>query len=185
MQTLFDPKNKLFSDAAHMIARRQIYPTLFNAPPNTLSFQEQTLLEHGKRGELLDGQMAIDRIVEVSNTAYQYPFVMTVQERFRRTTYAHKRDITITEWNGASNLPSELFKITANLFVYGYFDDKKQTFTEWVAVSVPTLILALASGRIPRIWRPNRKKQTFITVTFQQLYEVSAIVKHARRKELA
>lgn len=178
MATRYDPQNAAHSDAAHVVAQRILYPRLFGCSAERLVFETDTLLADGQRGEVLDGEMAIDYIVRVPSKYTRLPIPYTVQERFRRPHYSRYRDITLTEWNGATNLPSELYKLRANIFLYGYFDPSSKAFLEAVAVSVPHLQLALTRDLIRPSKRTNEKQQTFLTVTFDQLRDAHALIMH-------
>lgn len=153
---------------AHYAARRQLYPRIFQTAEEQLSFEDVTM-GCSQRGQILDGEMGVDRIVRVTVRELHAPLVFTVQERFRRTQYAHFRDITITEWNHASGSPSELYKITAGLFLYGYFDDRRCRFADAICVNVTDTLMAIASGKLLLTWGKNVKQQTFIACTFDDL----------------
>ena len=76
-----------------------------------------------------------------------------------------RRDITFTEWNTRSNLPSELYKMKAQLFVYGFYDDQEDAISEVVAVNVAGFVVALSRGRLKYDIRTNtRTGQTFMAV---------------------
>jgi len=169
VRTEYEGHNADFSNAAHMAARRLIYPHVFGVDDDALQF-EDTLLDGGtERERILDGEMGVDRIVRVSTDGLHAPIVYTVQERFRRPEYSGYGDMTITEWNGASNLPSELYKINAGLFVYGYFSEERATFIDWVCVDVVRLLLNITHGSINYTSRQNRKQQTFFCFPMAEL----------------
>jgi hypothetical protein len=176
MITPFSQANQTFSDAAHAKAQREIYPRLFDVPLSQLSFDDVTGLAI-ERNKVLDGEMAVDKIVNVTVQRLNAPLVFTVQERFRRTDKMRYEDITITEWNCNSNLPSELYKIKAGLFLYGYYDDLNDKFMgTTVVVSVPSLMLRLASCQIDWHIRINpRSNQRFITIPFTALEEYGTV----------
>jgi len=173
--TRYDEGNAAFSNKAHAAARNVLYPLLFDAASDKLSFDNDTLLQHGERGAVLDGQMGIDRIVNVTVDKLRAPLRFTVQERFRRPNYTTYRDLTVTEWNHASNLPSELYKITADYFLYGYYDDAQGVFQEAIAISVPDLLLSVSKHNIPYVMKPNKKQQTFLAFKFDDLDKAGLI----------
>lgn len=176
MITPYSRTNQSFSDEAHTAAQRLIYPRLFETTIERLSFDDVTGLTEA-RNKVLDGEMAVDKIVNVTVHGLQAPLVFTVQERFRRASAARFEDITITEWNCNSNLPSELYKIKAGLFLYGYYDDQRERFVgTTVVISVPSLLLRLASHTID--WRAEinpRSNQRFITIPFTALEEYGTV----------
>lgn len=83
--TPYDKPRAKRSNRAHLLARTELYPKIFKVPFENLSFDEDTLLETGEKGQVLDGQMAIDRIVRVSDISgrLRKSLPLTVQERFR------------------------------------------------------------------------------------------------------
>jgi hypothetical protein len=160
--TAYESHNAKFSNDAHAVARQAIYPYLFGAASDALSF-EDTLLDGGDaRCRILDGELGIDRIIRVNVPDLNAPLVYTIQERFRRPNPNHRQILTVTEWNWASGQPSELHKIAAMLFVYGYFDEDEQQFIDWVCVDVARLLLCLAHGDIEYERRRNKKDQTYL-----------------------
>ncbi len=177
MRTTYEPLNAAFSNAAHLAAQQQVYPFIFNVPQKALTF-EDTLLAQDERCRILDGEMAVDRIVHVSVLKLRAPLVFTIQERFRRPNFAHYQDITITEWNHASNLPSELYKMNAVLFVYGYYAEVSQKFIDAIAVDVPALFQAIAAGRIHYEKQQNKKQQDFLSFKFADLERSGVVYWH-------
>lgn len=176
MRTPFSEANKAFSDAAHNAAQRLVYPHVFGVPPENLTFESTDLVD-GERGRLLDGELAIDRIVKVTCLRFAHPFVFTVQERFRKVEFAKYRDITITEWNHNSGLPGELYKLTAGIFLYGYFDADRQKFPEAVAIATVPLLRALAAGQVQYSRRTNpRTGQSFLCLTFNDLEKAQVVL---------
>jgi len=120
--TPFSSINAAFTAEVHQVAVDTLYPVMFGVDSSRLEF-EDTLVGEGARETVLDGEMAIDCVAKVSasDPRFQEALTFTAQERWRHPGYRRFRDVTITEWNPASNLPSELYKITADLFVYGYY----------------------------------------------------------------
>jgi len=182
--TPYSKSNQAFSDAAHMAARRHIYPNLF--PCHTSSQVAEiayvsTVLDDGQRstrGKILDGEMGIDRIVRITCQDFAAPLEFTVQERFRRVQYATWNDITVTEWNHRTNLPSELHKINAGIFVYGYFDPEAGNFVNWVAADTMRLIYAISIGQLRyKRFANQRSGQTFVSFSFDDLRQSEVIFK--------
>lgn len=167
-RTLYEQDNADFSNRAHMRARDVLYPRIFNARRERLAF-EDTLLAQSERAAILDGEMGVDRIVRVTVHNLPAPLVFTVQERFRRPEFAKYQDLTVTEWNHASNLPSELYKINAGLFLYGYFDERTSVFVDAIAIGVTDMLLAIATRRLRYDRRWNKKRQTFLTLRFDDM----------------
>lgn len=174
MKTPYDKTNANYSNMAHMAAREVVYPAIFGT--ESLAYEDCTLAENA-RSRILDGEMAVDRIVRVSTSLLGAPIVFTVQERFRRPGNTRYQDLTITEWNKASNLPSELYKITAGLFLYAYYDDKSFQFTDAICMHVSVLLHALVRNAIEYKRGHNpRSQQTFLAFKFCDLEQAHAVM---------
>lgn len=180
-RTRFDQAHQDFSNAAHTVAQHSIYPHLFPQRyyrDNWISF-ETTSVSLGGAARILDGEMATDRIVRVHGYNYMAPFCFSVQERFREPDYLKRfgPELTITEWNHASDLPSELYKLYAGIFVYGYFDKTAQAFSQWIAVNTSAMMIGLLGGAFNGIsTKPNAKKQDFLCIPFEALTSVPGVV---------
>lgn len=184
MYTVFEQHNQDFSDRAHLSAQARLYPVLFQCDADRLSF-ETASVAHGGESAILDGKMAVDRIVNVTVEGLEAPIKHTVQERFRRPEYSQFRDITITEWNKASNQPSELYKMQCGIFVYGYFYESLGVFSEAIAVNVPEFLVAMGAGKIKYGKRENKKRQTFLTFSFDALHDAGVVVAHIKPRAAA
>ena len=174
-RTIYQPENAAFSNKAHMMARRLLYPQIFRKSGTMLEF-EDTLLSMSDRGRILDGEMGIDRIVKVTVPTLHAPLIFTVQERFRRPQFAKYRDLTITEWNNASDLPSELYKINAGIFLYGYYDESSNGFLDVIAVNVTDLLLMIARDQIHYSSERNKKQQDFLGFKFDDLKQARVVI---------
>jgi len=178
MGTPFSEANKLFTDKCHILAQKLIYPKLFNVPFENLSFEDSSL-GTSEKNTILDGQMAIDRLIKVRVIDFNAPIEFVIQERFRKPQYAGFRDLTITEWNTLTNIPSELYKLNAGIFVYGYankFPDPTN-FIEVVAVDTPRMIIKIIRDELACGLEENyRTEQTFITITFAQLFSHECVL---------
>lgn len=180
-KTPYSKERAAFSESAHLAAQRIVYPQLFVAKSDDLTF-ENTNVSTGARGRILDGQMGIDRVISVTVRNLSAPLTFPVQERFRGPQFESKQDVTVTEWNFISNLPSELFKISAGFFVYGYYDESLRAFGEVVAIDVPYFLLRLAQGElkygrgIKKNKRTGEKEQSFLTFKFDDLESAGALI---------
>lgn len=175
MYTRFEQHNQDFSDKAHAAAQSLVYPKLFQCDESRLSFDSASVSDGGEKA-ILDGQMAVDRLVKVTVEGLRHPIQHTVQERFRRPGYRNYRDITITEWNHASNQPSELYKIKCGIFTYGYYYEEEHRFGDVIAVDVSAFLMAMTTGGVAYTKKTNRKRQDFICVTFDQLHEAGVVL---------
>jgi hypothetical protein len=166
--TEFSEANWKFTKDAHMAAREQVYPKLW--PEATrLQFVDTT-----KATE--DLKYAVDCIAAVSVRGFRAPLKFFIQERFREPDHVRWEDVTVTEWNTKSDLPSELHKIAAHYLVYGYYDRRSNTIVESIVVNVAQMLNGIASGVIK--WtREERasKDQDFIGVSWESLLNNSAI----------
>lgn len=181
MITPYDKTRQLFSDKGHAKAQSVVYPHLFNVKREQLEF---TVLEEEKAKEL-DCEQAIDRLVKVEVAGLTGKVTFTVQERFRTPKYVDYQDVTITEWNHNSNLPSELYKIRANLFLYGYYDPSKDKIIEAVVFHVSPLLAKIVQGKIAYNRGMNPKNQSFISVRFDELMRSGVVEFYKRWGKLA
>lgn len=163
------------SNKAHMAAQSRIYPILLGVDRNQLEFVDCT--GDTERNRILDGEMAVDRMVKITVNGLKMPITLTVQERFRKMKFSRYRDLTVTEWNPASGLPSELYKITSGFFVYGYYDGENDEFGEVIMIAVTSMLRAIANGSLPYGRGVNdRTKQPFITLKFNDLIAANVVV---------
>lgn len=183
MLTPYCSANQTFSDAAHAAAQSIVYPRMLECERDALSFESSSVSDGGEKA-ILDGRMAVDRIVSVTVAGLRGPIEHTVQERFRRPEYAAFRDVTITEWNHASNQKSELYKLKAGVFLYGYFDPASESFGEVIAVNTSALLMAIGSGGIRYTKGENpRSRQSFICIKFGALHDAGVVIWHRVRDE--
>lgn len=175
MYTRFDQHNQDFSDKAHASAQSLVYPRIFECDEARLTFESASVSDGGEKA-ILDGQMAVDRLVRVYVNGLRQPIQHTVQERFRRPRYRGYRDITITEWNNKSNQPSELYKIKSGLFVYGFYDEEQIRFYDVIVFDVTRFLVELTNGRISYDKRRNSKCQDFICVAYEALHKAGVVL---------
>lgn len=182
MRTPYSERNAEFTSACHEVARKVIYPDFFRVTGTEVSFEDGTLVGQSKKGDLLDGELSVDYQCRVSVNRLRHPLSFWFQERFREPKYASYNDLTVTEWNTATNLPSELYKIHSGFFLYGYANadknniDKISDFVSAIIVNVEALKLGVAHNRWGISPRANpRSKQTFLTFGFKQLCEMGLV----------
>lgn len=181
--TPYQQDNANYSEAVHALARRQVYPKLFSADADNITYEADTLVGQSPLGDVLDGEMGIDRIVRVSVRGLTGALSFTVQERFRRPKFSQYRDITVTEWNHASGLPSELYKIQAQVFLYGYADREQEPtwITEAIAINTTSLLMAIARGAVRYETQRNKKQQTFLTIPFTEIESNDLVIWRAKK----
>ncbi len=191
MPTPFSQANADFSRLAHELAVRDIYPQLFGTTDIQYSYPGGGTDDLSR---LFDAEMNVDVVARVKVSGLRERLPVLIQERFRDRTARNRKDVTITEWNERTNKPSELYKMTAGLFVYGAtdgllgwdFDDDgrrrrvivaEPTRFYWLDVeSVADMYLGMIQGKIAWDWQENpRTGQPFITIrrTLLDEYEVT------------
>jgi hypothetical protein len=180
MKTPFSAGNANFSDKCHSIAQHTIYKSLF--PDLKIDFVPTTIGSDNLQGDILDGTMAVDRCVKVYSrklNQINLPLEFFVQERFRRFEFHRYRDLTITEWNSQSRKPSELYKLKAGLFVYGYLNQAGNDFTEAIVVETSGMLLSIIQSKINYSTRTNpRSGQSFIGLKFDDLINCGLVYLH-------
>ena len=164
MSTPFSQKNFDFSKAAHMVARETIYPEIFGLERERLGYKDVT-------SDILDFDFGIDRLVGIKDD-YNYGrwYKLTVQERFRRISESGYTDITITSYNRNTGKSSELYKLNANLFLYGFYDDINKCIPKYTCFHCSTVDIAVIKHKIP--YKPGynpRSNQDFITIEHDDL----------------
>jgi len=174
--TPFSQEKFDFSGKGHLRAQTDIYPLLFKTDREHLEF---TALPQ-EQARTLDGDMGIDRIVEVKVHNLLAPLTFLVQERFRRPNFYGMPDITITEWNNNSCSPSELYKIKAGLFLYAGYYERTDRFEEAIVVSVCPLLFHLARGSLDFTRHLNSKNQSFIAIKVPALEKLNLIHLHKK-----
>lgn len=173
--TPYSLKNQAFSNQAHLLAQDAIYPTALKVPKESLCFMD--LPEEQARD--MDYNDAIDKHVGVAVCGLHAPLIFPSQERFRKKDHAPYRDATVTEWNHNSNKPGELYKIKADIFVYGYYDNATNAFLEAIVFSVFLLKLKLARGQIAYDTGLNtRSNQTYFGFEFDELKKHGVVLFH-------
>lgn len=170
MKTGFSPARMADTQQAHRAAQRQFYPRLF--PGLAIAFESTV-------DEIADLKYAVDcRVAVTVRQPLRAPLTFSVQERWRTDLDAMSwGDVTVTEWNVASDTPSELHKLGAHLFVYGFYDKAGDRIVEAVCINVAGMLLALALGKLP--YKPRLtagRDQTFVPFTVRDLENVGAII---------
>lgn len=186
MRTQYEHAQGDFSYAAHIAAREQVYPHLFDVEAESITY-EDVRLDTSYRGKVLDGEMGVDVVVhpagDGSNARFQRPLPFFVQERFRRPDFARYSNITITEFNHASGQASELHKMAAGIMVYGIYDPNLERFMEAFAVDVARLTLYLQRGSLDFERQKNKKHQSFICLKLKDLSKASCLLWRLRETE--
>jgi len=178
-RTEFNEQNKGFTESAHHAARQQFYPELFTTDVD-ISY-ENTDRGDNEIHDILDQQLGIDLCLYLSNDNVEQNIPLYVQERFRRPEYRQFQDLTITKFNNASGEVSEVSKMAAQLMVYGYYDSTLNQIQEAICVNVAVLARNILAGNLSTGQNQNDKKQDFITVSFDELERVGALVVKVNR----
>ncbi len=174
--TPFDAKQKKISDSVHLEYRDVLYTSLFgvrqgkiiyDAPPD--DFRDDA-----------DRHIACDCILDVPFKGLPYAMRYLVSYRFREDRYQDFQDITFTEYNHASDLPGELYKMAVQYFTYGYYDLALRLI-EAIIIDVPNTKRAIISGRLQPVKKdiPNfRSEQTFVPYSFDDLRRLGLMHRH-------
>jgi hypothetical protein len=165
VKTTFSPKRMEYTKRAHLAAREQFYGPLFGYLP--MKFEDTV-------GTTRDLEYAIDCQIAVTVAGLRAPLRFSVQERFRDPAAMNYGDITITEWNTATDQPSELHKLGAQLFVYGFYDESADRILAGVALDSTVILRKLATGGLP-YRRQSRLDQSFLAFGLQALEAVGAV----------
>lgn len=172
MPTIFSQKRWEFTKNAHLAAREQFYAQMYQ---HGVEFEDTT-----KTAQDLD--YAIDCQLAVTVPDLRAPIRVSVQERFREPQEMHWGDITVTEWNLATGQPSELHKLGAQMFVYGFYDKTANHICLAVAIDVGFMQWALSHGELE--WtRGNRVDQSFLGFSFRALHDLGAVLYVHDRRE--
>lgn len=166
MKTTFSPERMEYTKRAHSAAQRQFYAPMFEHRP--MEFEDTV-------GTVRDLEYAIDCQLAVSIPDLRAPLRFSVQERWRNKRFMDYGDITITEWNTATNEPSELHKLGAQLFVYGFYDAEADHIVAGVALDTTVILRRLATGGLPYT-RRSRIDQSFLAFGLSTLETVGAVV---------
>jgi hypothetical protein len=168
VKTAFDPERMDFTKRAHLAAQAQLYPKMF--PERRVEFVDTV-------ATVQDLDYAIDCRLAVTVPDFRAPLYFAVQERWREPEWEHHGDVTVTEWNLSSDQPSELHKLGAHVFVYGFYDDAADRVRLAVAVDVAIMLRELACGRLPFERRRRRGgDQSFLCLRCRDLYSVGAVI---------
>lgn len=164
-----------FTKDGHEAAERDLYPKVFETlyGPDRMKHIDWDVEYHP--GEYdddlhdLDAKHGIDATVFVE-CDFRTPLPVYLQERWRDPDYQTFQDITITEWNKASGTPSELGKIKADHFAYGYYNQDNDEILEAVIVDVAGIKNALISGDVEYDDSyENHRRQTMVAISFEEL----------------
>lgn len=166
MKTTFSAQRMEFTKRAHLAAEGQFYAAMFPGLP--IAFEDTV-------GTVRDLDYAIDCQLAVTVAGLRAPLRIAVQERWREPDAMRFGDITVTEWNAASAQPSELHKLGAHMFVYGFYDEQADRVLLGVAVDVLAVLRALALGQLT-YRRQSRLDQTFLGFGIRDLRKLGATV---------
>lgn len=173
MKTTFSPERMERTKRAHLAAQQQFYAPMFEHRP--MAFEDTV-------GTVRDMEYAIDCQLAVEVPDLRAPLRFSVQERWRGPEFMRYGDITITEWNTASGEPSELHKLGAQLFVYGFYDPETDRIIAGVALDTQVILRRLATGGLPYT-RRSRIDQSFLAFGLTTLETVGAVVFKYRAEE--
>ena len=167
--------NQQFSDAAHRLAVKQIYPQVFRCDASAITI-ESMHVQDGGISAVYDGKLGIDKIISISVPELLAPLCFTIQERWLRPSNESFQSLTITEWNNNSNLPSELYKIKAGMFVFGYYDETENKMRRCMVVDTCKLLFGITTKTIKYKRYTNAKNQPFLAFKFTDLHVAGVVI---------
>lgn len=157
-----------FTKRAHLAAQRQFYPPMNDY--RSIKFQDTV-------GSDLDMKHCIDFRLGLKRPGLKAPMVISVQERWRRPEFRRFRDVTITAWNLATNLPAELHKLDAHIFVYGFYDEATDRIVEATAIRTVDMVAGIHSGRLEyQEGTRGDLNQSFVSIKVDALKRIGAII---------
>lgn len=186
MGQVYSLDRQLFSTAAHNAALDSIYPRLF---PGCDYSVESVVHQDGDgdlRNQALDCHLGVDYVAHLNSAvpSLRLPTIITIQERFREPKYAHYQDLTITEWNPRTNQPGEIHKLAAQLFVYGYYSQQENQFSDAICINTAKLLVALNKRQIvARRNQGTNSEQPFLSFSFQDLHRIKSVEWHMAKSE--
>ncbi len=180
MSTPYSKENAKFSLLGHNNAIENVYPYFFNQYTEKFICEDTTTFNNpgDLRSKIYDGEMARDCVFLIKKDSFLSPIQISFQERFRRIKYLNYQDLTITEHNNITNIPSELHKLSCDFMLYGYYNDINNIIEQCVIIDIPRFKLKLINGELIG-WNRNyntRTEQKFITVKFDILKENDLIL---------
>lgn len=182
-RTGYSTSDRNHTEKAHLCAQRCIYPAFFNCDAGEIEYRDgiEWIDDNGKKRtapiDWCDKWLSIDRVLRVPAPTRLGYLEFTVQERFERAKQASMRNISITEFNVATNNPSELYKIKTHYFVSGYFDSDANAMAGKAHIcNTERILKAVSDGGLKYYTKPNDKSQTFITLGYDDLRRVGAVL---------
>jgi len=167
--------NQQFSDAAHRLAVKEIYPQVFRCDASAITI-ESMHVQDGGISAVYDGKLGIDKIISISVPELLAPLCFTIQERWLRPSNESFQSLTITEWNNNSNLPSELYKIKAGMFVFGYYDETENKMRRCMVVDTYKLLFGITTKAMKYKRYTNAKNQPFLAFKFTDLHAAGVVL---------
>ena len=177
--TPFSHEQFNYSNAIHEKNKDLIYPYVYGVSKEHISYGDGTSDKDIEQFQ--DFQEGRDCTFEVMHPGWKYCAKHTSQYRFRDAQdYQRYQDLTITLTNPKSGLPGELFKLLAELFVYGYHHKPTDRLVETLVADCPRMRNGILNGTLPyTIGGINtRSKQPFIAVQFDDLKKQGMVLLH-------
>ena len=180
-QTPFSSEQKRISDKVNHENRHLIYPYI-DPLVKHIRYDYDSIDDDIKK--YLDSELGIDYSFWVSFPGFPDFMRFFAQYRYRDATqWQSCQDLTITLRNNASDLPGELSKLLAQLFVYGYYAKPTYRLVEVIVANCQKMRNGILTGTLPfkRSGEFNpRSKQPFIAVDFKNLYAQDMVLLHWR-----
>lgn len=175
---VYSNKQTNFSNAVHdKLMKLNFYEKLFDN--NNIKVIDTTVTKPGynKEAQILDQKYGVDyRIIAKIKLLGNIP--VTIQERFRDIKYKHYQSLTIRV-ETKTGLASELSKINADFFIYGYVDIINGIIkpNQIVVINVALIKQAIIMDKLQYTIHKNYDGSGFIDIRFSDLSKINAIIK--------
>lgn len=167
-----------FSNATHdALIKNNFYIKLFKNKNIKIISTTVTRKNYTKEAQMLDQNYGVDYRIIINDGEWN-EISFTIQERFRRLKYKSYQDLTI-RYETKCGFKSELSKINADYFIYGYaevIDDIVQP-NQIIVVNIPILKMAFAMNKLSYTTRMAYDGAKFITFKFSNLSKIDAMFK--------
>lgn len=174
-QTPFLSEQKDDSDRINQENRHLIYPYIFCTKEVIYDWDDMT----DEQREYLDRSHGVDYSFCAKFPIFSDYMRFLVQYRFRDKYFQQFQDLTITLHNNASDLPGELSKLTAQLFVYGYYTKSSHRLIELLVADCQRMRSGILNETLPYTIGYNpRSDQPFVAIKFNDLKIQNMVLLH-------
>ena len=173
---MFSNQQTKFTNTAHdTIMKIGFYDKIL--PRNNINVHSTNVIHKGydEESRILDIKYGVDYRIIIHNPRLG-DIPITIQERFRDIKYYDNQDLTI-RLETKNGKPSELSKINADLFIYGYYNINNNKFKEIIVIDMVRVKLGLARETLQFTIKKNKGRDSkFIIIKFEDLTNIKAIL---------